>query len=215
MNNKLESLIEYCKSNNRIIPVTWTKFWEMLPNRKRKGAGWEPPLPLILGAWWHSSEREKQGRFIYHIKYAAENGILDEADEYLRNLTEEEWCHKGNAGRNTGDHYFNFGYTEPKEKPSDEKLEELLEMLEKEWDNIVGKNIGENSVPISFSGEKARQLNVKVINELVKPEWGSWWNLDSFDKTHYFTEFRNKINQKLKPHNVDHIVFFMKGKKSV
>jgi hypothetical protein len=29
---------------------------EMLPNKKCKGHGWEPPLQLILAAWWDSLE---------------------------------------------------------------------------------------------------------------------------------------------------------------
>jgi len=38
INNKdeLDNLIEYCRSNNRIIPTKWTQLWEMLPGLKRR-----------------------------------------------------------------------------------------------------------------------------------------------------------------------------------
>jgi hypothetical protein len=33
-------------------PVVWQQLWEILPDRRRVGAGWEPLSPLILAAWW-------------------------------------------------------------------------------------------------------------------------------------------------------------------
>ena len=45
-------LIAYCRENSRVCPMPqrWNALWELLPNRKRVGGGWEPPLPLILAA---------------------------------------------------------------------------------------------------------------------------------------------------------------------
>ena len=35
-------------------PDPWNKLWELLPDRKRVGNGWEPALPLILAAWYET-----------------------------------------------------------------------------------------------------------------------------------------------------------------
>jgi hypothetical protein len=49
----LHDLLNYVRDNRRVCPVPqrWNELWEMLPDRKRVGNGWEPPLPLILAAW--------------------------------------------------------------------------------------------------------------------------------------------------------------------
>ena len=50
MNDASQELIAYCRERDRVCPLPppWNQLWEMLPNRKRVGLGWEPPLPLIL-----------------------------------------------------------------------------------------------------------------------------------------------------------------------
>ena len=72
----LESLIQYCQENKRVCPMpgAWNELWKMLPNKRQIGAGWQPPVPLILGAWWDTGALEKQLRFIEHLKYAESNG---------------------------------------------------------------------------------------------------------------------------------------------
>jgi hypothetical protein len=66
----------------------------MLPNRKRRpGGGWEPALPLILGAWRDTPASIKQMRLFEHLDYAAEHGGLEKVDGFLRALSEEEWAH--------------------------------------------------------------------------------------------------------------------------
>jgi hypothetical protein len=67
----------------------------MLPDRQREGMGWNPPLPLILGAWWHTSALEKQLRLREHIAYAEEKGVLPQVERFLRGLGEDEWAHLG------------------------------------------------------------------------------------------------------------------------
>jgi hypothetical protein len=69
--------------------------YEMLPNKKRVGNGWEPPLPLILAAWWDSPAISKQLRLAEHIHWAERNGCLDEISNYLHSLREEDWFHLG------------------------------------------------------------------------------------------------------------------------
>jgi hypothetical protein len=53
MSDTVENLVAYCRVNDRVCPLPplWNDLWEMLPNRARVGAGWQPPPPLILAAW--------------------------------------------------------------------------------------------------------------------------------------------------------------------
>jgi hypothetical protein len=91
----LQSLIEYVTASDRVCPqpARWDELWKMLPNRQRVGDRWEPDLPLILGAWWHTSAADKRRRLISHLEYAAVNGILPQVDTFLRSLPESDWAH--------------------------------------------------------------------------------------------------------------------------
>ncbi len=94
---KLAALLEYVQADRRVCPQPdpWNALWEMLPERKRAGSGWEPPLPLILGAWRHSTGLAKMLRLREHIEYAAAHGALDEVDQILRGLPPEQWHTSG------------------------------------------------------------------------------------------------------------------------
>jgi len=93
----LESLWEYCTSHSRVcpMPMKWNDLYQILNNTKRVGAGYEPPIPLILGAWGNTSDEDKINRFRIHIKWASDHNQLVEVAKYLRSLTEEEWAHSG------------------------------------------------------------------------------------------------------------------------
>lgn len=77
------------------MPSHWKALWEMLPNRKRVGGGWEPALPLILAAWHDTPVLLKMVRLKEHIDWAEKHGVLDEVDKFLRSLSESEWAHVG------------------------------------------------------------------------------------------------------------------------
>ena len=94
----IESLWEFCTAENRLVPMPpqWNELYGMLKNTRQKpSGGWEPPLPLILGAWHHSMPIEKQLRFQEHIRWAEAQGQLEEVGAFLRSLPEEQWCHVG------------------------------------------------------------------------------------------------------------------------
>jgi hypothetical protein len=93
MEEKLEALLEYVKAEGRICPIRiyWDRLWEMLPDKKHVGRNWEPPPPLTLAVWWETPLLAKTLRLDKHIRYAAEHGVLDEVDSYLRGLRRDEW----------------------------------------------------------------------------------------------------------------------------
>jgi len=92
-----ERLVAYCRQRARVCPMPqrWRVLWELLPNRTRIGPVWEPPEPLILGAWHEATGLEKMLRLETHIQWAAKFGVLETVAAYLHNLREEEWFHLG------------------------------------------------------------------------------------------------------------------------
>ena len=97
MSETVDSLIAYCRVNERVCPkpTLWNSLWESLPNRKRIGLGWEPPAPLILAAWHETPAMLKMGRLEEHIKWADQHGAMGEIAAFLRGLKEEDWHHFG------------------------------------------------------------------------------------------------------------------------
>ena len=93
----LAQALEVAQENDRVCPQPrmWTKLYEMLPDKVRKGNGWEPALPLILAAWWETSALQKMLRLREHIEWASENNCLDEIHSFMQNLKEHDWHHIG------------------------------------------------------------------------------------------------------------------------
>jgi hypothetical protein len=67
----------------------------MLPNRKQVGAGWQPPLPLILAAWDETPALSKMVRLVEHIEWAEKHNALSAIAKFLHSLREEDWFHVG------------------------------------------------------------------------------------------------------------------------
>ena len=93
----VNQVLAVAKENNRICPQPqkWQQLYDLLSDKKRKGAGWEPSLPLILAAWWDTPAMSKILRIREHIEWAATHGNLEQVHEFLRSLPEEEWHHLG------------------------------------------------------------------------------------------------------------------------
>ncbi len=93
-----DALIDYyCQYRDRICPKpdAWKKIWEMLPNKRKTGIGWEPPLPLILAAWNETSDIEKQERLAEHVRWSVLQGCYNVVANALLELPEENWHHRG------------------------------------------------------------------------------------------------------------------------
>lgn len=96
MTDQLETLVNYCKENNRVCPMPkqWIDLYDLLPNKSQVGAGWIPPRPLILAAWYEP-DLQKALPFMEHLKWAADHDALSEADKFLLRLSEYQWFHFG------------------------------------------------------------------------------------------------------------------------
>jgi len=93
----IEQIFAEVRKNNRVCPKPqkWQQLYEMLPNKKRKGAGWEPSLPLILAAWSETPAISKMLRLREHIEWAEAQGCLEKVASFLRELPEDQWHHIG------------------------------------------------------------------------------------------------------------------------
>ena len=82
----LEEVLAEAQKSNRICPQPqkWNQLYELLPEKKRKGTGWEPSLPLILGAWWDTPAMSKMLRLREHIEWAAAHGCLAQVYSFLQ-----------------------------------------------------------------------------------------------------------------------------------
>jgi hypothetical protein len=91
----LEEVLAESQKNNRVCPQPqkWQQLYELLPDKKRMGAGWEPSLPLILASWWDTPAMSKILRLREHIDWAAAHGCLKQVYSFLQALPEEQWHH--------------------------------------------------------------------------------------------------------------------------
>ena len=92
-----EQVFEVAQQNGRICPrpIEWKNLYDLLPNKVRKNGGWEPALPLILGAWHETPALMKILRLREHIEWAAQHGCLDVVYNFMAELREEDWFHFG------------------------------------------------------------------------------------------------------------------------
>lgn len=95
MDDNLQSLITFCRRDQRVCPQPqrWQMLWEMLPNRRQVDGRWQPSPPLILAAWHFSSDGEKMRRLDEHLEWAERHGAIDAVADYLHNLDEGDWHH--------------------------------------------------------------------------------------------------------------------------
>ena len=86
----LEEVLVEAQKNSRVCPQPrrWQELYDMLPDKQKAGAGWEPSLPLILAAWWGTPALAKMLRFREHLEWASAHGVLDQVYSYLFQLPE-------------------------------------------------------------------------------------------------------------------------------
>lgn len=93
--DKLTSLLEYVMADNRVcpLPMVWEQLWRMLPDRaefeKREG---NILRPFVLNGWTlGSDDLDKKDRLCFQIQYAAEHGVLDRVDRFIRRIPDKDW----------------------------------------------------------------------------------------------------------------------------
>ena len=79
--------------NDRVCPQPqkWNKLWEILLSKSKE----KILAPLILAAWWVTSDNEKLERFQYHLNMAEKLNVISEVELFLNSLNDTDWHHKG------------------------------------------------------------------------------------------------------------------------
>jgi hypothetical protein len=142
-------LIAYCRQNGRVSPMPqkWNELYNMLPDKRRVGAGWEPQLPLILGT---TPAEAKVERLVEHIQWADTHGCLNQVSRFLHSLDGQDW------------HHLADGLGTIASQPARENLApELLNPLEK-----LAKEHG------FASYEQIEALDLRFDFEATIVEWG-------------------------------------------
>lgn len=93
----LDHVLALSTKGRRVCPMPhhWAQLYDMLPGRQRAGDGWEPALPLILGAWHGTPALAKIVRLQEHLQWADRHGALPEVAAFLESLAESDWLHFG------------------------------------------------------------------------------------------------------------------------
>ena len=93
----IDQTLAIAAENSRICPQPqrWLQLYELPPDKQRKGAVWEPPLPLVLAAWWDTPTTSKMLRLREHVEWAAAHGVLERVYAFLLSLPEQDWHHLG------------------------------------------------------------------------------------------------------------------------
>ena len=96
----LDEVLAMAASNGRVCPQPqlWNRLYGLLPNKRQTDHGWEPPLPLILAAWYETPALSKIARLREHIEWADQHGALEIVCDYLASLPETQWHHLGEGG---------------------------------------------------------------------------------------------------------------------
>lgn len=188
-------------------PIPWIGI------HKRLLAAWEtsgrqgepPPGPLILSNWIYSSDLAKQDRWRETIEWAERNSC----QHLLLSLTEHDcyYTHRLSTSNSYPGQNWGNQIHPPAERPTDSDLAAYLQQLRDEWATIAGPELSAACEPIMFSGAKARRLVVTITAREINPPWGSWFKLDRGSARSTFTAFRQRINDAITPHHVDHVDF--------
>lgn len=190
------------------LPKAWAVIHKELEALAKAKQVEKPPVPLILGGWNFSSDAQKSGRWEDTVTWAKTYG----AEHILTKINDDDF-------------YYVSEYRYPREwdwsresvpaatRPSDEQLETLLRLIQENWEGLA-EGFSQQTIPVSFSGEKARTLNVKLLATEPLPPWGTWGlenvrlHSQKFTSKVKFTVFRKSINLLIAPHKVDHVDFF-------
>jgi len=167
-----------------------------------------PPVPLILGGWWASSDFEKKERWKETLAWAELHGLSSRIG-----VLSEERMHKADDRSPllpllSLDPYSTWNYS-PRSKLPKERERQVLDVLRAKWEEIAGA-IAADTRPVKFTGAKRRRLLVFAA-ESTEPPWGDWNSFRLESDRESFTNFRRAVNEAIAPHEIDHIEFVFCG----
>jgi hypothetical protein len=91
----LKDLSDLCNQNDRVCPMPnkWNDLYEIVTTKDHDLGNDQvmPHMPLILGAWWDTTDGDKRNRLSEQLKWCQENNRSDIAWAYLNSLKDDEW----------------------------------------------------------------------------------------------------------------------------
>lgn len=209
----IEEFLAALNADERSSPEDWHRFHLFLQAKKQTGQK-DPPVPLILAASGESND-SKHRRLSDQLYWALENGCIDEALRYLRDIPIKQWkscppseSFQDNYSKPDGTYGpIHLEWTsDPKPKGNAESAAHAIEILRARWDEVAGQELCSVTSPLRFEGAKRRRLVVLAKRE-ASPPWGTWTSLDQGEKRRFFTRLRAAVNAAIEPLEVDHIDF--------
>ncbi len=190
------------------LPMVWAKIHRELSRIATKNPDIPlPPVPLILAGWNFSDDFEKNDRWESTVEWTKKFG----GAELISTLKDNDYYCVDQFTRPAFLDYQWGETTPPATRPADDELTNLIEKLSIQWDQIAGVD-SVFTRPLNFSGAKARSLTVEFDTDEL-PSWGTWGNEPGgYHDQHFtnkasFTVLRQRINDAVQPHKIDHVVF--------
>jgi len=72
-----------------LMPQHWAQLYRLLPNQTSTSRGSTLQSPLILAAWWESSNQEKKERMREHIQWAIDHGAAEPVFDFLKTKADQ------------------------------------------------------------------------------------------------------------------------------
>lgn len=204
---RIKEFLSVLKADGRSSPKSWHEFYLFLKTKRQTGKK-DPPVPFILAASMES-DASKHQCLSDQLFWAHENGCLDEALRYLKDIPSKDWNSSPLDQWNQDSYpHGHFGWTsDPKPKMNVETASKLIEQLRANWDKIAGSELSAVTLPHRIAGAKGCRLLVFARRD-ASPPWGTWTMLDQDKKKRSsFTRLRAAVNEAIKPVEVHHIDF--------
>jgi len=184
-------------------PNTWYAIYQRLKSHwdTEINLGDAPPMALVLSGWTMSSDFEKQDRWTMTLRWAEQNNCM----HLIPDLKEDEKYYVSELSSYTP-FYHEMKHHPKAYKPTKKEVQNALVELLNKWNEVLSEEFSSNTKPVSFSGDKRRSLLVTYQSGYLPP-WGSWTNHLTNGKPSKFTKLRRKVNEFIKPLDVDHIIF--------
>jgi hypothetical protein len=189
-------------------PSRWSDVFEqLLEYAEAHACPTQPPKPLILAGWAYTNDTHKMRRWRETVDWASANGCED----IVKGLSDNDFYEieeptNYSFGPMGGPCYRPWDFI-AKVRPTKEELTKCFEYMSAHWADIAGSRLASVTRPLTFTGKKARRLLVQAEEKAVPP-WGRWTYLSTDEQERRtFTRFRAAVNEKIAPHEVDHIEF--------
>lgn len=208
-------------------PIIWNDFYELIVREKDKSE--RPALPMVLTGWWVSGKDEKHQRFCEHIQWAEDNGVIENAYDFINQVELDDWYYFSNQkkeflqmrerDRRDFISYFSKEFSELTEKIKESKKDTINQTLSL-WMSLCSSNLELEEMEImnerlhlklilgQYYDHNPYPLSIEQIYSIVE-----YYALNRpnrlhpvEDKDNSITTTLNESDSKILSQKVDHII---------